>query len=160
MKRKRKAFLKLRRTVPAAEDDARGRPLPMHAQNPVFFVLLARTRFLLYTPAASLHRMFAVVTIAGFQEKVKVGDTLTVPRLPEEAGKNVVFSDVLLLADDAGSVTLGAPFVAGASVEASVLGHGRDAKVRVLKMRRRKRHLRVHGHRQEHTKIEVTKINA
>lgn len=120
--------------------------------------MLAPQGFLLYTPAASLHRMFAVVSIAGFQEKVKVGDALTVPRLPADAGKMVVFTDVLLLTDDAGGVTIGSPYVAGASVEAKVIDHGRDAKVRVFKMRRRKRHIRVKGHRQGNTVIEVTKI--
>ena len=102
--------------------------------------------------------MFAVVSIAGFQEKVKVGDTLQVPLLNVEEGKNVSFDQVLLLVDDKGEVTFGKPTVAGATVEAKVLGDGRDKKVIVFRMRRRKRFMRRKGHRQDHTKIEITKI--
>ena len=60
--------------------------------------------------------MFAVVAIAGFQEKVRVGDTLKVPLLEAEAGKSVSFDQVLLLVDDKGDVTFGKPTVAGATV--------------------------------------------
>ncbi len=104
--------------------------------------------------------MFAVVSIAGFQEKVKVGDTLTVSSLDAEEKKKVTFGNVLMLVDDAGAVRIGSPFIEGASVEAKVLAHGHDKKVRVFKMRRRKRYMRTRGHKQGHTKIEVTKINA
>lgn len=103
--------------------------------------------------------MFAVVSIAGFQEKVQVGDTLTVPTLDAEADKNLSFGDVLMLVNEDGTVKIGSPFVAGASVEVKVLEHGRDKKIRVFKMRRRKRYMRTHGHKQGNTKIEVVKIN-
>jgi large subunit ribosomal protein L21 len=102
--------------------------------------------------------MFAVVDIAGFQEKVKVGDFLTVPLLDAEIDKKVVFGNVLMLVSDSGEMTLGAPFVNGASVEIKVLAHGRDAKIRVFRMRRRKRFMRTKGHKQLHTRIEVTGI--
>jgi large subunit ribosomal protein L21 len=104
--------------------------------------------------------MFAVVSIAGFQEKVQVGDTLTVPTLDVEEDKKMSFSDVFMLVGDDGAVQIGAPFVAGASVEVKVLSHGRDKKIRVFKMRRRKRYMRTQGHKQGHTRIEITKINA
>jgi len=102
--------------------------------------------------------MFAVVSIAGFQEIVKEGDTLTVPLLDAEAKKKMTFGDVLMVSDDKG-VTLGSPFVKGASVEVEVVEHGRDEKIRVVKFRRRKRFTRVKGHKQHHTTVKVTKIS-
>jgi len=102
--------------------------------------------------------MFAVVDIAGFQEKVQEGDTLRVPRLDVEEGKTVTFKDVLLVAKSDDDVILGTPTVSGATVEAKVDGHGRGEKIRVFKMKRRKRYRRLQGHRQDYTDIEVTKI--
>jgi len=104
--------------------------------------------------------MFAVVTIAGFQEKVKVGDTLTVPLLDAEKDKKMVFSDVMMLVKDGGDMVLGSPFIDGASVEVKIIGHGRDQKIRVFRMRRRKRFIRTKGHKQQHTIVEVTAIKA
>ncbi|MFA7682212.1 MAG: 50S ribosomal protein L21 [Candidatus Peribacteraceae bacterium] len=102
--------------------------------------------------------MFAIVDIAGFQEKVSEGDALRVPLLDAEPGKTVVFEKVLLLAKSDTDVTIGTPTVSGVSVEVKVIEHGRGDKIRVSKMRRRKRYRRVHGHRQDYTDIEVTKI--
>ncbi len=104
--------------------------------------------------------MFAVVEIAGFQEKVQVGDTLHIPLQEAEENKTVTFSNVYMLVKDGGDMVLGAPFVDGASVEVKVLGHGRDKKIRVFKMRRRKRYMRTRGHQQDHTVVEVMAINA
>ena len=103
--------------------------------------------------------MFAIVNIAGFQQKVSEGDTLTVPLLDTEADKKVTFSEVLAFTDDEGAFLFGAPFLAGASVEATVLEHGRDRKIRIFKMRRRKRYMRTQGHRQHFTKIKIGKIS-
>ena len=100
--------------------------------------------------------MFAVVEIAGFQEKVTKGATLKVPLLPQEKGK-VVFSQVYLIAGD--TVKVGAPFISGASVEAEILRHGKGDKVRVQKALKRKRYRRLKGHRQDFTEISITKIN-
>lgn len=104
--------------------------------------------------------MFAVVDIAGFQEKVQVGDTLMVPRLDSETDKKMTFDNVLMIVGDNGDMTLGSPFIKGASVEVKVVEHGRDAKVRVFRMRRRKRFIRTKGHKQQNTKVEVVAIKA
>lgn len=104
--------------------------------------------------------MFAVVSIAGFQERVREGDTLSVPLLPSGKNETVTFKEVLLLLKEGGDVVLGKPFIAGATVEAKILDHGRGEKIRVYKMRRRKRYQRTHGHRQWYTKIQITKIIA
>jgi len=102
--------------------------------------------------------MFAVVKIAGFQEKVEEGMKLTVPALNAEPGSTVTFKDVLLLSKD-GSLQIGKPTVGGASVEVKVIADEKGDKIRVYKMRRRKRYRRTHGHRTHLTEIEVTKIN-
>jgi large subunit ribosomal protein L21 len=104
--------------------------------------------------------MFAVVDIAGFQEKVTQGAKLRVPLIAGEAGKAVTFDKVLLLAKSEDEVTVGAPYVAGATVEAKVLGHGKGEKVMILKMHRRKRYRRFKGHRQSYSEIEITKIRS
>jgi large subunit ribosomal protein L21 len=100
--------------------------------------------------------MFAIVDIAGFQEKVTAGKKLQVARLAAELGSKVTFDKVLLVSGD--TVTVGAPHVPGASVEAKVLAHTRGEKIRVVKQRRRKRYRRVKGHRQDYTEIEIVKI--
>lgn len=102
--------------------------------------------------------MFAIVNIAGFQEKVQEGDKLRVPLLKTEPGKTVTFDQVLLVSKSDSDVQVGAPTVAGASVEVKVVDHGKADKIRVFKMKRRKRYRRVHGHRQDFTDVEVTKI--
>jgi large subunit ribosomal protein L21 len=103
--------------------------------------------------------MFAIVDIAGFQEKVEKGSKLRVPLLSKENGSSVTFEKVLLVGEGE-SVTLGAPYVSGASVEAKVLSQGKGDKIRVQKAHRRKRYRRVKGHRQDYTEIEVTGIKA
>ena len=123
------------------------------AHRGVFF--LAPLRSIPYTRAV----MFAIVKIAGFQEKVSEGMKLKVPTLAAEPGRSITLKDVLLLAKSEDDVAVGTPGVSGASVEAKVLAHGQAAKVRVYKMHRRKRYRRLHGHRQGFTEIEVTKIH-
>lgn len=102
--------------------------------------------------------MFAIVDIAGFQEKVQEGDALVVPRLESEDGINVMFSKVFLVSNG-DTLTFGSPLVSGASVAAKIVGEGRGEKIRVVKAHKRKRYRRVHGHRQDNMKIEILKIN-
>jgi len=102
--------------------------------------------------------MFAIVEIAGFQEKVQQGDKFNVPLLDAEEGKKITFGNVMLVADGT-DLKFGDPFLSGATVEAKVIGHGRDDKIRVFHMRRRKRMRKVKGHRQDNTTIEITKIS-
>lgn len=103
--------------------------------------------------------MFAVVTIAGFQEKVQVGDTLNVPLQDAKESDKLTFGDVLMIVSDSGDLTLGSPTVKGAKVEAEVVGHGREAKLTVFKFRRRKRYMRTKGHRQDYTTIKINGIS-
>lgn len=102
--------------------------------------------------------MFAIVDIAGFQEKVEQGQKLRVPLLKGKAGDSMTFEKVLLLGGD--SVKVGTPLVSGASVTVKILGFGKTEKVRGAKFKRRKRYTKLMGHRQDYTEVEVTGIKA
>lgn len=91
---------------------------------------------------------------------VKEGDTLHIPLQDTEKDKTISISDVLMIVGDGGDMTMGAPFVKGATVELKVLEHGRDKKIRVLKFHKRKRYMRVKGHKQHFTAVEVMSIKA
>lgn len=103
--------------------------------------------------------MFAIVDIAGFQEKAEKGMKLRVPTLPAKVGETVTFGKVLLLSPDGSQATVGRPYVTGAKVTAIVKAHGRGDKIVVRKFKRRKRYHKVlRGHRQNYTEIEVTGV--
>jgi len=101
--------------------------------------------------------MFAVVNIGGQQFKVSENNAYYVPKLSEEPEAKVTFDDVLLLSDDK-NIKVGNPSVKGAKVTAKILEHLKDEKVIVFKKKRRKGYRKFNGHRQQLTKIEVTKI--
>mgnify|MGYP003499330154 CR=1 FL=1 len=103
--------------------------------------------------------MYAIVEIAGQQFKVSKDLKVYVHRLTNEEGSKVSFDKVLLL-DDNGNVTLGAPAIEGASVEAKVLQHLKGDKVIVFKKKRRKGYKKRNGHRQYLTQIVIEGITA
>ena len=103
--------------------------------------------------------MYAIVEIAGHQFKVSKDLKVYVNRLASEEGSKVTFDKVLLL-DDNGSITLGAPAIEGASVEAKVLQHLKGDKVIVFKKKRRKGYKKRNGHRQYLTQIVIEGISA
>jgi len=103
--------------------------------------------------------MYAIVEIAGQQFKVSKDLKVYVHRLTNEEGSKVSFDKVLLL-DDNGSITLGAPAIEGASVEAKVLQHLKGDKVIVFKKKRRKGYKKRNGHRQYLTQIVIEGISA
>lgn len=103
--------------------------------------------------------MYAIVEIAGQQFKVSKDLKVYVHRLANEEGSKVSFDKVLLL-DDNGSVTLGAPAIEGASVEAKVLQHLKGDKVIIFKKKRRKGYKKRNGHRQYLTQILIEGIVA
>ena|SRR3989338_10008987 len=100
--------------------------------------------------------MFAVIQTGGKQYKVKEGQTITVEKLSQEKGK-VSFTDVLLIGGE--TVSIGTPSVAGATVEASILEHGKGKKIDVIKYKAKVRYRRKIGHRQPYTKVKIEKIN-
>jgi large subunit ribosomal protein L21 len=102
--------------------------------------------------------MFAIVDIAGFQEKAEKGMKLKVQKLDAKVGDSVKFEKVLLLSSGS-DATVGKPYVSGASVTAKVLAHSKGEKIVVRKFKRRKRYHKIlRGHRQDYTEIEVTAV--
>ena len=102
--------------------------------------------------------MFAVIETGGKQYLVKSGDTLKIEKLDVEPGTEIVFDKVLLLANDDGTdVKIGNPYLKGVSIGADVEQQGRSKKIRVVKFKRKVRYKRVIGHRQNFTKIKVSK---
>ncbi|HEX8562763.1 MAG TPA: 50S ribosomal protein L21 [Flavobacterium sp.] len=101
--------------------------------------------------------MYAIVEIAGQQFKVSKDLKVYVHRLADKEGDAISFAKVLLL-DDNGTITLGAPAVEGASVEAKVLQHLKGDKVIVFKKKRRKGYKKRNGHRQYLTQIQISGI--
>jgi large subunit ribosomal protein L21 len=100
--------------------------------------------------------MYAVLVTGGKQYRVAQGETLRVEKLEADAGSEIKFENVLLLGDSDG-IKVG-DALNGASVTAKIVGHGRADKVRIIKFRRRKHHMKRMGHRQHYTEIEITGI--
>lgn len=103
--------------------------------------------------------MYAVIVSGGKQHRVTEGEVLKLEKIEVETGGTVEFDRVLLVAKD-DDVKVGAPVVDGAKVTAEVVSHGRHDKVKILKFKRRKHHLKQMGHRQWYTEVKITGINA
>jgi large subunit ribosomal protein L21 len=102
--------------------------------------------------------MYAVLETGGKQYRVVAGDTLKIERLAAEPGQSFTFDRVLLVNND-GNLSVGAPTVNAASVVADVVEHIRGEKKIAFKMRRRKGYHRTVGHRQELTVVKIKEIN-
>jgi large subunit ribosomal protein L21 len=103
--------------------------------------------------------MYAVIKTGGKQYRVASGDTLKIETLVADVGSTVSFDEVLLVGQG-DSVKVGAPIVAGGSVKAEVVAHGRGDKIRIIKHRRRKHYHKEQGHRQNFTQVKITEIVA
>ena len=101
----------------------------------------------------------AVIRTGGKQYIVEVGTKLKIEKLEKEEGQEIVFSDVLLVANG-DNVDIGNPLVAGAEVKARVLKQGKADKVIVFKYKPKKRYRRKIGHRQPFTEIEILSIKS
>ena len=100
---------------------------------------------------------FAIIETGGKQYKVSASKILEVEKLDAEIGKTIKFKNVLLLNDD--KITeVGSPIIAGATVEAKLLDNVKDRTVLIFHKRRRKHSRKKNGHRQRHSKIQITKI--
>jgi len=105
--------------------------------------------------------MYAVIKTGGKQYKVAPGEKLKVELIPADVGAEVILDQVLLVSEGVGegaSVRLGQPNVAGATVKATVVAHGRGEKVKIFKMRRRKHYQKHQGHRQSYTELKIEAI--
>jgi large subunit ribosomal protein L21 len=103
--------------------------------------------------------MYAVIKTGGKQYRVAEGTTLKVEKIEAEEGASIELDQVLMVADG-DDVKVGAPYLDGGKVTATVKAHGRGNKVRIIKFRRRKHHMTRQGHRQAFTELEVTGIVA
>lgn len=101
--------------------------------------------------------MYAVIKTGGKQYRVKEGDVLKLEQLPAEVGSTYDFVEVLMLTDG-DKVTCGTPLIAKAVVKAEILAQGRHKKVKIIKFRRRKHHMKQMGHRQNFTQVKITAI--
>ena len=101
--------------------------------------------------------MYAVVVTGGKQYRVEEGQTLKVEKLEVATGEKVEIEKVLLIGNG-DDVKIGAPVVEGAKVTAEVVNHGRHKKVKIMKFKRRKHHMKQMGHRQWFTELKITSI--
>jgi large subunit ribosomal protein L21 len=100
---------------------------------------------------------FAIIETGGKQYKVSASKILEVEKLKAEVGKTIQFKNVLLINDNK-NTEIGNPNINGASVEAKLLSNVKDRTVLVFHKRRRKNSRKKNGHRQQHSKIQITKI--
>ena len=103
--------------------------------------------------------MYAIVDIAGQQFRVSKNDTIDAFRVAGEEGADVEFDKVMLLSTDKGT-SVGAPYVEGAKVTATIVAHKKDKTVRVFKKKRRKGYEVLNGHRQPLTTLQIKDIIA
>jgi len=101
--------------------------------------------------------MYAVIKTGGKQYKVAPGEKLKVEQIPADVGAQIVLDQVLMVGDGE-SVRLGQPTLTGATVQATVVAHGRGDKIQIFKMRRRKNYHRNQGHRQGFTELQIDGI--
>ncbi|MEC4747327.1 MAG: 50S ribosomal protein L21 [Gammaproteobacteria bacterium] len=103
--------------------------------------------------------MYAVIQTGGKQYRVAEGTTLKIEKLELGTGDSVEFDKVLLV-QSGDAVKVGAPFIEGGKVSATVLSQGRHKKIKIIKFRRRKHHMKQMGHRQYYTEVRITGISA
>ena len=103
--------------------------------------------------------MYAVIKTGGKQYRVSAGQKLKVEQIPADIGQEITLDQVLSVGEGE-ALKIGAPFVDGAKVTATVLAQGRHDKIKIFKMRRRKGYRRTQGHRQNYTEIRIEAVNA
>jgi large subunit ribosomal protein L21 len=103
--------------------------------------------------------MYAVIKTGGKQYKVAAGEKIKVEAIAADVGQEIVIEQVLAVGNGA-ELKVGTPWVAGASVKATVVAHGKHDKVRIFKMRRRKHYKKSQGHRQQYTELSISAVNA
>lgn len=101
--------------------------------------------------------MYAVIKTGGKQYRVEEGQTLKVEKLEIATGEKLDIEDVLLIGNG-DDVNIGEPTIKGAKVTAEVVEHGRHKKVKIMKFKRRKHHMKQMGHRQWYTELKITGI--
>jgi len=100
---------------------------------------------------------FAIFETGGKQYKASASKIIEIEKLDVEVGKTIQFKNVLLL-NDSKTTEIGSPNVSGAIVEAKLLDNVKDRTILIFHKRRRKHSRKTNGHRQRHSKIQITKI--
>ena len=103
--------------------------------------------------------MYAVIQTGGKQYRVAPGDTVKVETIVADTGQSIELDRVLMITTDDGS-QVGRPFIEGGKVTATVTSHGRHPKIKIIKFRRRKHHMKSMGHRQNYTEIRIDGISS
>lgn len=103
--------------------------------------------------------MYAVIKTGGKQYRITAGQKLKIEQIPADIGQEISLDQALSVGEGE-ALQIGAPFVAGAVVKATVLAQGRHDKIKIFKMRRRKHYRKTQGHRQNYTEIRIEAINA
>ena len=103
--------------------------------------------------------MYAVFATGGKQYRAVTGDILKIEKLNAEKGATVELDQVLMVGEGE-DVKVGSPYLKGGKVTATVVDQGRGKKIKILKFKRRKHHMKQMGHRQDFTQIEITGIAA
>ncbi len=102
--------------------------------------------------------MYAVIKTGGKQHKVSEGETVTLEKIQGNKGDEVVFSEVLMVADE-GAVRVGTPLVEGAQVVGEIMAQTKGPKINVFRMKRRKGFHKKTGHRQQLTSMKIKRIS-
>ena len=100
---------------------------------------------------------YAIIRTGGKQYRAESGKTIRVPSLPGDAGSKVTFNDVIL-GSNGDKTFVGVPSLKNASVAGEIVKHGRDKKIVVFKMKRRKNYAKTQGHRQGFTEVRIGDI--
>jgi len=101
--------------------------------------------------------MYAIIETGGKQYRVSEGETIKVEKLAVDVGDSIDFDKVLMLGEGE-EVKIGAPYVEGGKVSATVKSQGRHRKIEIIKFQRRKHHDKRTGHRQYYTEVQITGI--
>ena len=111
----------------------------------------------LHTFPVTYLRLYAVIVSGGKQYRVKEGQLIKLEMLDAELGTNIKFDKILMVTQN-DKTEIGAPYLSGYTVNADVIQHGRADKIRIVKLKRRKHHLKRMGHRQWFTEVKITGI--
>ena len=103
--------------------------------------------------------MYAIIETGGKQYKVEAGDTVFIEKLDAEEDSDYTFDNVVAIGSDDG-ISVGTPYLKGATVTAKVVKNGKAKKITVFTYKPKKNEKRKMGHRQPYTKVEISAINA
>lgn len=102
--------------------------------------------------------MYAIFQSGGKQHKVSEGQTISVEKLNFKTGENIKFDKILMIVN-CDEINIGNPFISQSIIQAEVISHVRNKKIKIVKFNRRKHYRKQQGHRQWCTNVKITSIN-